>query len=131
MNNTRKNSQISEIANKLKIPPSISPLNSPDKVIEKPLKEDEDIILLSFCAINEIEATKLSKKFFPQSQFMQVSKKNPNHFFFKSDINISDIPHVIDSMNDIKMVLLKVNKKTFTPDLPHHCRECQDLCRQK
>ena len=131
VNNTRKNSQISEIANKLKIPPAISPLNSPDKVFEKPLKEDEDIALLSFCATNEIEATKLSKQFFPQSRFMQVSKKNPNHFFFQSDINLSDNPHVTDSINKIRMVLFKVNEKTYTPDLPHHCRECQVLCRQK
>ena len=131
VNNTRKNSPISEIVNKLDIPLAISPLNSPNKVIEKPLAEDEDIILLSFCATNEFEANKLSKQFFPQSRFMAVSKKNSKHFFFASDINISDIPHIIESNNKIKMVLFKINKKTYAPDLPHHCRECQDLCRQK
>ena len=53
--------QISEIAKKLDIPPAISPLNSPDKVTEKPLADDEDIAILKFCAINENEAIKLSK----------------------------------------------------------------------
>ena len=132
-NNTRKISQISEIAKKLDIPPAISPLNSPDKVTEKPLADDEDIAILKFCAINENEATKLSKRFFPQSQFMQVSKKNANHFLFKSDVKIDDIPHIIESMNKTKMLLFKVtsNKKPFTPDQPHHCHQCQELPRQK
>ena len=125
--------QISEIAKKLDIPPAISPLNSPDKVTEKPLADDEDIAILKFCAINENEATKLSKRFFPQSQFMQVSKNNSNHFLFKSDVSIHDIPHIIESMNKTKMILFKVtsDKKTYTPDLPHHCHLCQELCRQK
>ena len=82
---------------------------------------------------NENEATKLSKRFFPQSQFMQVSKKNANHFLFKSDVKIDDIPHIIESMNKTKMLLFKVtsNKKPFTPDQPHHCHQCQELPRQK
>ena len=91
VNKTRSNSEISEIVNKLTIPHVISPLNSPDKTSER---TEEEEILLSFCAINENEATKLSRRSFPQSEFITVSDKYPNHFFFTSKLSPSDIPQV-------------------------------------
>ena len=70
--------------------------------------EEEEDICLSFCAINESEAIKLSRISFPQSEFVTASTKKPNHFFFRLTINPSDIPHLIESMDKFKIVQIRI-----------------------
>ena len=130
MNKARKSSAKSEIANTPKIPPVISPLKSPNKETEG---TKDEIIHLSFCATNESEAVKHNG--FPNSQLLLVSNKNPNNFFYSSKVKSSNIPQIIKVMNyrENGPVQLRIvsTKKTFSPEIPNHCQDCQVLCRQK
>ena len=130
MNKARKSSSKIEIANTPKIPPVISPLKSPNKETEG---TKDEIIHLSFCATNESEAVKHNG--FPNSQFLLVSNKNPNNFFYSSKVKSSNIPQIIKVMNyrENGPVQLRIvsTKKTFSPEIPNHCQDCQVLCRQK
>ena len=129
----RKSPVNSEIANTLEIPPAISPLDSPVKEIKN---TEDEVIHLSFCASNVSEASKHAKhNGFPKSKFLLASNKNPNHFFFEDKVKSRIIPQIVEIMNyrENSPVQLRIlsTKKTFTPDTPHHCQECQVLCRQK
>ena len=129
----RKSPVNSEIANTLEIPPAISPLDSPVKEIEN---TEDEVIHLSFCASNVSEASKYAKhNGFQKSKFLLASNKNPNHFFFEDKVKSRIIPQIVEIMNyrDNSPVQLRIlsTKKTFTPDTPHHCQECQVLRRQK
>ena len=133
VNKARKSSVNSEIANKREIPPSISPSKSPKKETEE---TKDEIIHLSFCATNESEAAKKAKhNGFQNPQFLLVSNKNPNHFFYSCKVKSSIIPQIIEIMNyrENGPVQLRIvsTKKTFSPEILNHCQECQVLCRQK
>ena len=124
---TRKNLISSETERRDSNPILISPLNSPhEKSTEN---ENPEAIQLVFCATNQHEATQLCKQNFSHHQFLFPNKNNPHHFNFSTAVHQSEVPKVIELINQLNIVHLRTmsNKKTYAPEQRHHCQDCQIL----